>query len=354
VGPAGSKELLLWEAMDQASREVALMFAQGGPIQYLSKQGDGAWQDTPPDAPFVHDTLSSTHHESGTTWMGDADAPSVTDEIGRFKEADNLFALGPSLLPTMGSPNPVLGGIALARRTADELVALLADTPPALEPGFTYLFDGTERMFKAWQLAGVGKFTLVNGMIFAEPGADLGLLYYAAQPFSNFTLKVEFRMTVGDENSGVFVRFRDPRQRVPDRNDATKTYDYTNKAFVGVDTGFELQIDDLARGNPQTGTPDGLDDSRTGAVYHIPIGNQPGQQVYQRPAKLVPGDWNTYAITVQGDAYTVVLNGQQTSIFTNTDVYRGRPASAVASSGCVGIQSHTGRVVFRNIRIKAL
>jgi choline dehydrogenase-like flavoprotein len=352
VLPAGSKELRLWDTMDQVSREVALMFAGKGPIQYLSKQGDGAWQDVPPDAPFVRDSLSSTHHESGTTWMGDATTPSVTDDLGRFKETDNLFALGPSLLPTMGSPNPVLGGVALARRTSDKLVSMLQDAPPALEPGFAYLFDGTERMFKAWQLAGQGKFTLVDGMLFAEPGNDLGLLYYSAQNFSNFTLKLEFRMTDGNENSGVFVRFRDPRQRVPDRNDPAKSYDYANKAFVGVDTGFEVQIDDLARGNPQSGIPDGLDESRTGAIYHVPIGNQQDKQVYQRPPKLVAGNWNTYEVTVNGNTYTAVLNGLQTSTFTNTDAFRGKPASADPASGYVGIQSHTGRVVFRNIRIK--
>jgi hypothetical protein len=121
-----------------------------------------------------------------------------------------------------------------------------------------------------------------------------------------------------------------------------------------VDTGFEVQIDDLARGNPQAGIPDGLDESRTGAIYHVPIGNQQGQQVYQRPPKLVAGNWNTYEITVDGNTYSAVLNGLQTSTFTNTDAWRGKPASSDAGSGYVGIQSHTGRVVFRNIRIKPL
>jgi hypothetical protein len=48
----------------------------------------------------------------------------------------------------------------------------------------------------------------------------------------------------------------------------------------------------------------------------------------------------------------VYLNGALTTAYTNTDNYRGKPVSADADSGWIGLQSHTGRVGFRNIRIK--
>lgn len=145
----------------------------------------------------------------------------------------------------------------------------------------------------------------------------------------------------------MFVRFRDPRQPVPTRADPTVLVPYRNQHWVAVDTGFEIQIDDTAG-------PDGADRHRTGAVYNIDLGAQLGQQTYTRPAALVPGQWNDYEIEVRGDTYRVRLGGADTAVFTNTDGYRGKPVTADPASGFLGLQAHTGRVAFRNIRIKEL
>src|SRR6266508_1120201 len=174
VGPAGSRHRRLWDAMDAACDELARIFASGGPIEYLSDQSPGAvWQTTTPGPDQRRDPLSSTRHEAGTLWMGDDPTASVTNDIGRFHELGNLFALGPCLLPTMGSPNPVLSGLALARRTADR-VPLTTAAPPAVEAGFTALFDGTDTTFARWQPVGGGSFSLVDGMIVAQPGPPWG------------------------------------------------------------------------------------------------------------------------------------------------------------------------------------
>jgi len=354
VGPAGSWQRRLWDAMDAACDEIAQMFAGGGPIEYLSDQTPRAvWQTTPPGPDQRRDTLSSTHHEAGTLWMGDDPNSSVTDELGRFHEVQNLFALGPCLLPTMGSPNPVLSGLALARRTADR-VPLIGTAAPPVEPGFTALFDSTDTTFARWQAVGGGSFSLVDGMIVAQPGPALGLLYYAADNFADFVLRLDVRIHNGDENSGVFVRFRNPFRRVPDPADPTTSSVYDNKAFVAVDSGFEVQIDDLARGDPAAGVPDGLDLHRTGAIYGIPIGGNPGEQVYTPPPPLTPLAWHTLEIRVVGDQYTVTLDGNQTSVLTNTDSARGLPGAADLASGYLGIQSHTGRVAFRSVRLQRL
>ena len=127
------------------------------------------------------------------------------------------------------------------------------------------------------------------------------------------------------------------------------SYPYNNQAFIGVDTGFEIQIDELARGNP-----DALDEHRTGAVYGIPIGPNPGQQDYRRRPGLVPGQWNTYEIEVRGNTYVVRLNGQQTTTFTNTDPFKGKSKTTDSDSGYIGIQSHTGRLKFRNVQVMEL
>jgi len=95
----------LWNAMDAACDELALILADNGPIQYLSRPNDAGnahWQADPPITDLRRDTLSSTHHESGTLWMGDQQDVSITDQVGRIWETDNLFAVGPALLPTMG------------------------------------------------------------------------------------------------------------------------------------------------------------------------------------------------------------------------------------------------------------
>ena len=81
--------------------------------------------------------------------------PSVTTPDGRFHNVVNAYALGPALLPTIGSPGPMLSGVALARRLGDHLVAPLP--PPDLEDGFEWLFDGTAASFGHWLQAGPGE-----------------------------------------------------------------------------------------------------------------------------------------------------------------------------------------------------
>jgi hypothetical protein len=187
---------------------------------------------------------------------------------------------------------------------------------------------------------------LVDGNIVAYPSdQDHRLFYYAQRNFSNFILRLQFRLSSASDNSGVFIRFRNPLIGYPDINPA-------NRADVAVITGFEAQIDEL-------GAPDDLDKNRTGAIYNIPTGQQgePAQQNYQRGPALQAGLWNDYEIEVNGNNYTVRLNGQQTTFFTNTDLNRGKPASQDSNSGYVGVQAHpphTALVAFRNIRIKEL
>src|SRR5262249_32754899 len=169
--PRGNEDNKLWDAMDATCDEIATMFAGTGPIQYLSlpnDPGNAVWQPNPPPRNNRRDTLSSTHHESGTLWMGEKADASVTDDAGRIWELDNVYVVGPAILPTMGPPNPMLSGVALSRRTAERLVS-----PPTIakvDAGFEHLFDGTERTFQRWRSAGPGSFALIDGMLIAQPG----------------------------------------------------------------------------------------------------------------------------------------------------------------------------------------
>lgn len=120
----GNADLQTWQAMDKAAIDLAQAIAGGaGNIQYLY---DGGWQTTPfpLDRPFPdwHRGLGTTYHESGTLWMGDNPASSVTDPLGRFHHVGNAYACDQSVFPTVGSVNPVLTGLTLARQIAEKVV----------------------------------------------------------------------------------------------------------------------------------------------------------------------------------------------------------------------------------------
>lgn len=175
----------LWNAMDAATEQVAQVLAGGGGLEYLNEE-TGQWQS---NRWTRRDGLGTTHHEGGTLWMGTDPTRSVTDPMGRFHEISNAFAVGPALFPTVGSPNPMLGGIALLRRTAQALIP--QDLKPVVEPDFTALFDGTST--SGWQMAGPGQFVPEQrqddngqsyGVLRSEGG--MGLFYYTLKKFKNF------------------------------------------------------------------------------------------------------------------------------------------------------------------------
>jgi choline dehydrogenase-like flavoprotein len=356
--PQSQKDRELWDAMDQASDQVARLFANGNDFEIFTGGGpikvtaNADLRAVLPYSPGRRDGIGTTHHEAGSLAMGASSAVSATNSDGRLHEVANTYIAGPALFPSLGSPNPMLTGVALSRRLVDRLVTggLMPSAQPSVpDAGFQNIFNGMSGSFAQWQLAGSGNFSLIRGEMIVEPGNDLGLLFLATQSFSDFILRLEFQLGRIDDNSGIFVRFRNPRLPVPDRNLPGVSYPYNNQAFVGVDTGFEIQIDELARG-----IPNGLDEHRTGAVYGIPIGPNPGQQDFRRGPALVPGQWNTYEIEVRGNTFVVRLNRQQTTRFTNADLFRGKAKATDPDSGYLGIQSHTGRLKFRNIQVMEL
>jgi hypothetical protein len=193
------------------------------------------------------DNLGTTHHDAGTLWMGDSPATSVTNDFGRVHDTTNCYVAGPALFPSVGSPNPMLTGTALGRRTADLLTRDVLKTPPALalEAGFTALFDGTAGSFNRWRRIGAPGtgFVVLNGQIVTYGGGPISLLYYAAGSFNDFQLKLQFRIVnAAAHNSGVFLRFRDPLAVLPpplvDRARANGDDVGANPALGPVYSGF--------------------------------------------------------------------------------------------------------------------
>jgi hypothetical protein len=212
---------------------------------------------------------------------------------------------------------------------------------------------------------------LLNGELVSYGASDFSILYYAIKEFKNFQLRLQFQIVnPTNANSGIFLRFADPIgaqsaaiQSRLDKDPSAKS----NPAFNAVYSGFEVQIDDNARGDTSKDfygrfpEPDGLWKNRTGAIYKIPAGDfifhlgfhDAKLQQYTPGPPLVPGRWFQYDISVTGNHYEVTLtdtsNGssQKTTIFDNTDPDRGQ------IRGYVGIQSYPNSPTkFRDIWIR--
>jgi len=357
----------VWDAMDRCADDVALLFANGMPFEILTANqtipvpANATADDL--KALLAHgkrrDFLGTTHHEAGTLRMSEQPADGVTNDFGRIHDTTNCYVAGPALFPTIGSPNPMLTGVALCRRTADLLTNNVLRKPPALavEADFTkVLFDGTGKTFSQWQRVSPkdsNGFALINGEIVTYGGGDFGLLFYAFERFTDFTLRLQFRIFDANTNSGVFVRFADPlaaptaviAKRMKDAGDDVRP----NRAWTAVHSGFEVQIDDQGR-------PDGKRKYRTGAIYTIPAGD-PGEaawQLYTPPPALIAGKWHELEIDVRANRYVVSLrNVDDGTPFVQTTDYTNTDADRALANGFIGLQSYANSpVAFRHIRLK--
>ena len=377
-----------WDEMDAVSDKIALIFAGNEAFEILPNANSvipvpvgTTAQRLAVLAAFKNrrDDLGTTHHDAGTMRMGDNIADAVTNDFGRIHDTTNCYIAGPALFPTVGSPNPMLTSVALGRRTGDLLNPSVLPGPdpivtPQSDAGFRPLFDGTVATFNKWRLAGPagGGMLHCNGEMVSYGDGGLRLFYYATETFSDFTVRLQFRIfDPAKHNSGVFLRFPRPTLALNAALNARAAneaaFDPANPAWRPVIAGFEVQIDDNALGD---GTkdfygirpePNGLFKNRTGAIYKIQAGdriwhlntNEPAVQNYTPGPPLVPGVWFEYEIIVQGDNYTVFLTNtqtgerKQTTSFQNTDVERGR------APGFIGVQAYSGNTVaWRHIRIK--
>src|SRR5437016_6942107 len=150
---ATAKDKTLWDTMDQAAINLAQALA-GGPanIEYFY---DGASNAAPPPPGKVRDGLGTTHHEAGTLWIGTDPNTSVLNLDGRFHHIQNAYAAGPAVFPALGSANPSLTALTLARRTA---AAIASKANPAPVSGAISLISPP---LTGWQMAGCGRFNVI-------------------------------------------------------------------------------------------------------------------------------------------------------------------------------------------------
>jgi choline dehydrogenase-like flavoprotein len=292
----------LWNAMDQAALALAKKLANDDPtkLQVVEQKRDG---------------LGTTHHETGTLWMGTDPNTSVTNLDGRFHHVSNAYVAGPAIFPTLGSANPSLTALTLARRTA---LAIVRESLGA-EPGFVPLGNGG---LAGWQMAGNGSFMELGGGIIESVGG-IGLLWFTKEQFDDFTLRVDFRTSSPTDNSGIFIRFP-----------ALGKNDPANDWKLATTDGYEIQIDNTGF-NPDTNT---FDDAlhKTGAIYTLALSNAVMPTV---------GQWHIYEIEAIGQKITVRLDGVQVSQLKNANR---------SAKGYIGLQNHHfgSKVQFTRVRIK--
>jgi hypothetical protein len=306
-----------WVNVARSAADQQVMALMDAAIDAVAQQVFGA---PPQAANSGPDGLGTTYHESGTLRMGVDPTRSVTNPDGQFHYVTNLYAADASVLPSCGSANPVMNGIALRRRLARRLVPegdggagpparftpqiqMPAAPPPA--GSVIRLFDGIS--LAGWRMAGRGTFHVVDGALQSVPSFALGLLWCTTPMPQNYRLELEFLTRTQQTNSGVFIRFTNP-----------EAAGYYQPPFWAVESGFEVQIDNL-------GAPDGAAKHRTGAVYAVNYPGDPNPDPTQpvaaagdsvAPQDAMVGAWNQYQIEVNGNTVTVRLNGQQTARYT--------------------------------------
>jgi len=196
------------------------------------------------------------------------------------------------------------------------VLAVLFLTSARAADSWEPLFNG--RDLAGWAVAGGDgrpAFTVEDGAIRTRAGK--GMLWYTREKIGNATLRVIYKMSAIEGNSGVFIRIPSPPP---------------NEDFA-IHHGIEVQIDDR-------------DDEWhcTGVLYSM-------TRALARPAKPA-GEWNTMDITMAGPRTMVKING---ALVTDYDGVSKAPARSHPwepergprpEAGYIAIQHHDDQAVF--------
>jgi hypothetical protein len=185
------------------------------------------------------------------------------------------------------------------------LVELISAAEPKLEP----IFNG--RDLTGWQSPEKEKFWRVeDGVLVGESVAGLQESYlWTEQDYDDFVLEFDVRWT-GEIDSGVEIR--EPHLQLQLGVSRSLKRDMSGSFYVG------------RPGYPEKGQ------AKTAAQLMHP-----------------EGEWNTFRLEARGDTFTVWINGQPASRYTD---------AKFSGAGPIGLQIHGGlkmKVEYRNIRAAA-
>ena len=178
-----------------------------------------------------------------------------------------------------------------------------------------------------------------DGVIKTEGG--MGLLWYTGAKFGNCMVRVVYRTTTLDDNSGVFIR-------IPEA---------PGDPWQAVHTGYEVQI--LENFPAHYGARSTRRSTETS-------GTRPARSIRLSPAlaapQHAPGEWNTMEIELRGPRTVVRLNGVLVNDYTEGQPVPPRQHSYEPirgprpDTGYIGIQNHhePQTVHFREIGVAPL
>jgi hypothetical protein len=224
-----------------------------------------------------------------------------------------------AILAACGTPRPV---------PAPAQAGTAASTAAPAESPFVPLFNGTDLAGWTGDTAG---YLVEGGAIACGPkGTNL----YTEREYSNFVLRLSFRLAPG-ANNGIGIR-------APLVGDA---------AYVGM----EIQVLDDG-GSEYTKL---LPGQYHGSIYKV----APAKRGFQKPV----GEWNSEEIVANGRQITVKLNGttivdanlddvtDEATLKEHRDLSKPDGSQGIANTkGHIGFLGHGAHVEFRNIRIKVL
>ncbi len=155
----------------------------------------------------------------------------------------------------------------------------------------------------------------------------MGLLWYSREKIGRAKLRVVFKLTGKESDSGVFIR-------IPEK---------PTEPWMPVNRGYEVEIGDW---------PDEY--SCTGVLYTF-------TKALARPIHPL-GEWNTLEITLDGPHIVVFLNGAKVTDYREGDPVPPKPAGSIdpdrgprAEIGYIGLQNHPGDpVYFKEISMSSL
>jgi len=203
------------------------------------------------------------------------------------------------------------------------IVALTSCKTSATVRGWKPIFDG--RGTVGWQMLGPGELKLEDGELVTMGG--MGLLCYTREKLGNCRIRVMFKPTTGQDNSGVFIRIPEP----------------PTDPWYAVHHGYEVQIENS-----------GDEWHRTGCLYSI--------SQAKRIVNARVNEWNIMIITLNGKRTQVEVNGVLV-----TDFMEGDPVPPKTEDyepergprpemGYIGLQNHDANSAmhFREVSIGAL
>ncbi len=193
----------------------------------------------------------------------------------------------------------------------------LAEDGKKTEEGFQSLFDG--QSLKGWDgdstVFRIESESIVGGQL--KERIPHNYFLSSAEEYSDFELRLEFRLIGPDTNAGVQIRSK----RIPDHHEMI---------------GYQADL-----GQNYWGAL--YDESRRNKILTAPNKEELAKA-------LKPGEWNHYRIHCEGRRIQLWINDFQTVDYTEAD-------EAIEQRGLIAVQIHggpPGEAHYRNIRIRKI